>query len=274
MVDKTALVGALRSEGTAIENMVRGLPAEYWSRPTPAPGWTIAHQIGHLTWTDHVSSLSIETPEAFADIAAAYAAAPTGYVDDAASAYIGDDVDDLLETWSEGRRHLADLLDAHPGGTKLAWFGPPMSSATMTTARLMETWAHGQDIADALSLPHPATAALEHIAHLGVRTRGFAYTNRGQPVPATDVYVTLAGPNGEHWEWGPSGAPDVVEGTAEDFCLVVTQRRAPADTGLRTTGSAARYWLTIAQAFAGEPTATRRSALPTALPSSRPGDHA
>lgn len=272
MVDKSVLVGALRSEGAAVESMVRGLSAEKWLQQTPSPGWTIAHQIGHLTWTDHVCALSIETPKVFAEIAAAYAAAPTGYVDDAASAYIGDGAHDLLSRWSDGRRHLADLLDAHSGATKLAWFGPPMSSTTMATARLMETWAHGQDIADALALPHSATAALEHIAHLGVRTRSFAYINRGQSVPTADVHITLVGPNGEHWAWGPLDAPNTIEGTAEDFCLVVTQRRALADTELRTNGSAARHWLTIAQAFAGQPTTTRRNPL-SASPTPGHVDH-
>jgi len=50
--------------------------------------------------------------------------------------------------------------------------------------------------------------------------------------------------------------PDRVEGSALDFCLVVTQRRHLDDTKLDVTGDHAREWLQIAQAFAGEPTTT------------------
>ena len=50
----------------------------------------------------------------------------------------------------------------------------------MATARLMETFAHGRDVADALGAhARAATARLRHVCHLGVRTRGFAYLING-----------------------------------------------------------------------------------------------
>src|SRR3712207_7363650 len=40
-------------------------PAADFSRPTPAPGWTIAHQIAHLAWTDWIALTAVTDPDAF-----------------------------------------------------------------------------------------------------------------------------------------------------------------------------------------------------------------
>jgi uncharacterized protein (TIGR03084 family) len=117
----------------------------------------------------------------------------------------------------------------------------------------METWAHGQDVVDALGLHRPPTARLRHIAHLGVATRGFAFTNRGLGVPS-EPRVTLSTPAGEAWTWGPEAADEWVTGPALDFCLVVTQRRHLDDMALVVHGDGARRWMAIAQCFAGPPT--------------------
>jgi uncharacterized protein (TIGR03084 family) len=128
-----------------------------------------------------------------------------------------------------------------------------MSAASAVTARLMETWAHGQDIADALSLTRPATARLRHIAHIGVAAIGFNFALHGLPAPDRPIRVELTAPDGAAWTWGPAGVPDVVRAPAIDFCQVVTQRRHRADTALTATGPAAQQWISIAQAFAGAP---------------------
>jgi uncharacterized protein (TIGR03084 family) len=128
-----------------------------------------------------------------------------------------------------------------------------MNALSFATARLMEYWAHGQDVADALGVRRQPTDRLRHICHLGVRTRGFSFANRGLPAPEGEVYVELAAPDGTTWTWGDPAAPDRVAGPAEDFALLVTQRRHRADVHLTVTGEAARAWLEVAQAFAGPP---------------------
>ena len=140
-----------------------------------------------------------------------------------------------------------------PDGRKLLWFGPPMSAASMATARLMETWAHGLDVADALGAPPSATARLKSIAHLGVRTRNFAYSVHGQTPPAEEFRVELTAPDGGLWAWGPDAAAQKVSGPALDFCYLVTQRRPRATLALTAQGADAEHWLGIAQAFAGPP---------------------
>ncbi len=128
-----------------------------------------------------------------------------------------------------------------------------MKPASMATARLMETWAHGQDVADALGVTREPTARLRHIAHLGLRTLGFAFTVHGLPAPERPVRLELTAPDGGAWAFGPADAQDVVTGPALDFCLLVTQRRHRDDLALTATGPVATAWLPIAQAFAGAP---------------------
>jgi len=132
------------------------------------------------------------------------------------------------------------------------------------TARLMETWAHGQDIADALGVRRTPTDRLRHIAHLGVVTRGFSYTVRGREPSQAPVYVALTAPSGGEWTWGEASAADRVSGPALDFCLLVTQRRMLDELDLTVIGDAAAEWMAIAQAFAGGPTDTdpSRAGLP------------
>src|SRR4030095_10613590 len=115
-------------------------------------------------------------------------------VDEAAAEGARTDPDALLAAWREGRTALADALAALPAGTKLPWFGPAMSAASMATARLMETWAHGLDVTDALKAPPSVSARLRHVAHIGVRTRDFAFRQNGLPPPEEPFRVELTAP--------------------------------------------------------------------------------
>jgi uncharacterized protein (TIGR03084 family) len=130
---------------------------------------------------------------------------------------------------------------------------------SLLTARIMETWAHGQDVADAGGVEHVVTPALRHVAHIGVQTRANSFRARGRAVPDGDVRVELGAPDGDEWTWGPPDAANVVRGSAVGFCLVVTQRRHRADTDVETTGPVAAEWMAIAQAFAGPPGAGREA---------------
>jgi uncharacterized protein (TIGR03084 family) len=127
---------------------------------------------------------------------------------------------------------------------------------SFATARLMETWAHGQDIVDALGVQRGATDRLRHIAHLGTRTRGFSYAVKGRTAPDVPVFVSLTAPSGTQWTWGDPEASNRISGPALDFCLLVSQRRLPADLDLDVTGDAAHEWVSIAQVFAGGPSTT------------------
>jgi uncharacterized protein (TIGR03084 family) len=253
MADLDAIVDDLRAESDDLDTLVAPLAESRWREPTPALGWTIAHQVGHLLWTDRVALTSVNDEAAFDDLLAAAAAAPAGFVDDGAEEEAKRPPAELVNDWRATRHQLHTALAAVPAGRKLVWFGPPMSAASMATARLMETWAHGLDVADALGVRRLATNRLRSIAHLGVRTRDFAFAVNGLPPPATPFRVELRAPDGSSWTWGPEDAAQRVTGSAEDFCFLVTQRRAVASLEIAAVGDDAHQWLTIAQAFAGPP---------------------
>jgi uncharacterized protein (TIGR03084 family) len=260
VADLAAVLADLTAEGDVVQALVAPLPPEQWATATPASGWTIADQIAHLAWTDRVAHFAVSQSAGFDDVLAQIAADPDGYVDRAAHETATCPPSDLLAIWNDGRRRLAAALAALPGGTRLPWFGPPMSPTSMATARLMETWAHGLDVAEALGAPMSVTDRLRHVAHLGVRTRDFAFGVRGRTPPAEEFRIELTSPGGQPWAWGPADAEQRVTGPALDFCLLVAQRRHRADLGLVAIGPDADAWLDIAQAFAGRPGAGRAPA--------------
>ena len=256
----------LVAEQAALDAVVAPLAPDQWLLPTPSPRWSIADQIGHLTFFDRTAVMAIVDPEAFAE-----------HKQGAFQRY-GDplDGDELtlgefrtlapaaqLAAWREGRKALAEAAGGLAEGTRIDWYGPSMSAKSFLTARLMEVWAHGQDIVDAVATAtgaagaelRPDTDRLRHIAQLGVITRGWSYVVRGETAPDANVRVRLTAPSGSTWEWGPvdDASADSITGPAGDFCRVVTQRRHVDDTELVLTGAAAHEWMLKAQAFAGAP---------------------
>ncbi|MFG2097926.1 TIGR03084 family metal-binding protein [Streptomyces sp. NPDC048612] len=254
MSDPGAVLADLRAESEELDALVAGLPAGRWAVPTPAEGWTVAHQIAHLAWTDRQALLSATDPDGFARAAREALAAPLTFVDEAAETGARTPPAELLAQWRAGREALQRALAERPAGGKLPWYGPPMSVASMATARLMETWAHGQDVAEALGAVRPPTARLRHIARIGVRTRDFAYATHQLTPPEEEFRVELRAPDGTVWEYGPAQARQRVTGDALEFCLLVTQRAHRSDLpSVRAEGADAQRWLEIAQAFAGPP---------------------
>lgn len=243
----------LAAESEQLQSWVEPLDDEGWATVTTPEGWTVAHQVGHLAWTDEASLAAVMQDPAFGEGMKAAAANPTGFVDDTAAGWAAKGPRRLLAEWVTGRERLAEALRAVPDGEKVPWFGPPMSPTSMATARTMETWAHSRDVAEALGIVAPQTDRCRHVCHIGVRTRGFAYLVRGQEAPDVDVHVALTAPSGDLWTWGPVDAPERVTGSAYDFALLATRRRHLDDVDVHAEGETAAHWLTIVQAFAGLP---------------------
>lgn len=256
------LLRDLDTESDQLRAAVAGLDETGWALPTPAPGWSVATQVGHLVWTDQAAAAAAASvgPGGSAEWDALVRSALAdveGVVDRSAQELAAVPAVELLEHWDAARAALAHALRAVPEGVRMPWFGPPMSAASMATARFMETWAHGLDVYDALAVPHEPTDRVRHVAHLGVRTRDFAYAVHGEQPPAEAFRVELTAPSGELWAWGPTEGVQSVRGSAYDFCRLVTQRVHRRDTALVATGPDAEHWLDIAQAFAGGPGAGR-----------------
>ncbi|WP_193776334.1 TIGR03084 family metal-binding protein [Streptomyces sp. E2N166] len=257
MSDPTPVIDDLREESEELDALVARLSPEQWALTTPAPGWTVAHQIAHLAWTDRSALLAVTDEDGFRVLVEQALAAPGRYVDDGAEEGARRAPAELLAAWREGRTALDKALRESAPGARFPWYGPPMAAASMATARLMETWAHGLDVADTLGVTRPPTDRLRHIARIGVRARDFAYATHGLTPPDEPFRVELTAPGGELWTYGPEGAGQRVTGPALDFCLLATQRAHRADLALRAEGPDADRWLDIAQAFAGPPGAGR-----------------
>jgi uncharacterized protein (TIGR03084 family) len=247
----TQVLADLRAEGDRLDALVAGLDDDGWHTATPAPGWDVATQVAHLLWTDEVALKAATDKAAWDEVVLGAIADPEGFVD--AQAYALARRPDLLDRWRRTRTELRDVLAAYPQGEKMPWFGPPMSATSMATARLMETWAHSLDVHEGLGAPVEDTDRIRHIAHLGVRTRNYAFSVHGLDAPADEFRIDLVSPSGDVWTWGPEDATQTLTGTAGDFCRLVTQRVHRADTDLVATGADAGRWLDIAQAFAGQP---------------------
>lgn len=259
----------LSAVGDRLRARVADLDEAGWRTPTPAAGWDVATQVAHLLWTDEVAALAAraDTPEgkaAWDEVVLAAFADPDGFVDAAALEIGRLEPAALLARWDAARTSLGEALRAVPEGVRLPWFGPPMSPVSMGTARLMETWAHGLDVAEALGVSAEQSRAeaddrIRHVAHIAVRTRDFAFTVQQLTPPAEPFRVELVAPSGETWAYGPEDAAQRVTGSAWDLCLLATQRVHRDDTDLVAVGADADRWLDIAQCFAG-PAGEGRSA--------------
>ena len=248
--DLQPLLDDVRAEQADLRALVQTADLD---APTPAEGWSVRDAVAHLSGTDHEATVAATDPDAFVAGLHEVAKDIEGFLTGQLLEFRALERSQVMERWQERfDRMLAAFVDVPPG-TKVPWYGPPMSPASFATARLMEYWAHGQDVADGLGVRRAPTARLRHICHLGVRTRAFAHVNRGLEPPDVPVAVELTSPDGGTWSFGDAGAQERVTGPAEDFCLLVTQRRHRDDTALVAVGEHASRWLDVAQCFAGPP---------------------
>jgi uncharacterized protein (TIGR03084 family) len=245
----------LAAEHAALDELVASLTEAEWWNPTPAAEWSIRDQLSHLWFFDQRALLALTDASGFqADMEWLVENGGTDASVVPGRAMPGAE---LLAAWRTDRARLLEVARVVDPSARVPWYGPAMAARSFITARLMETWAHGQDVADALGVQRVPTSRLRHVAHIGVRARPFSYMIRSMALPAESVYVALEGPEGDRWEWGEPAA-NRVTGAALDFCLVVTQRRHVTDTRLVVEGPAALEWIEIAQAFAGAPGTGRR----------------
>lgn len=249
-------VAELRAEHEELAELARTLTPAQWRLPTKFYGWTPWDEIAHLCYFDETGLLSVSDPEGFLrDKSQLTSALASGsQISDLARDKYGHlDGAALLAHWEPIAVQLVNALGKLDPKSRLTWYGPSMSARSFATARLMETWAHGQDMWDVLAHLRPTSSRLKHIAHLGVTTFGWTFVNRGLPVPQIIPFVELDGPDNAVWTWGDPSSSEWVRGLAQDFCLLVTQRRNLSDTKLRHTGGSAHQWLMVAQCFAGAP---------------------
>jgi len=245
-----------RDESEALYGVLATLSDADFARQTQFKGWTIHDVVSHLHAWNWAADLSLADPEAFAKLrnnllaelgsGRRLRAIQSDWLDGAKNRA-------RVEQWREFYLAMTERFLAADPKKRVAWAGPDMSVRSSISARLMETWAHSQEAYDLLGRECVHTDRIKNIADLGVRTFGWAYVNRGRPVPAPVPQVRLTAPSGALWTWNEEETANRVEGSAVDFCKVVTQTRNVADTALRVSGPTATDWMTIVQCFAGPP---------------------
>jgi uncharacterized protein (TIGR03084 family) len=251
VTDTTGVIADLTAEAAEVDALVAGLADRDWDRPTPAPGWSIRHQIGHLAFIFRIAGLSAAQPAAFREMTKSLAGGFEQAVNAALEDYVHDPAEVLLARWRAERDAGIKALAAVPGDQLVPWLANPLPPYVLACAGMMELFGHGQDVADALGVRPVRTDRIGHLAGFAVRVRDFGYEARNLTPPAEEFRFELTAPSGKLWAFGPEDATQRINGSAEDFCLLVTRRRHRYDLDVRAKGTLADQWLDIAQAYRG-----------------------
>jgi uncharacterized protein (TIGR03084 family) len=245
-----------REESETLFALLDTVRDQEWNQKTQFKGWTINDVVAHVHLGNYMADLSLRDSAAFVTFMQSLASARTqgnGHLSVTHAWLQGTKGRALLQQWRDFYLEMAERFAVADPKKRVKWAGPDMSVRSSITARLMETWAHGQAVYDVLGQERRHTDRLKNIAVLGINTFGWTFANRGIAVPAVIPTVRLTAPSRAIWEWGPPEADNLVEGSAVEFCQVVTQVRNIADTTLRVVGATATHWMSIAQCFAGPP---------------------
>jgi uncharacterized protein (TIGR03084 family) len=244
-----ATVAELAAEQTQLMDFVRALTPDEWLSPTPARLWDVRDTISHLADVDEMAIDTIaDGPHALNAVAARAAS-------DADVTYQGVMRGrrfagaEVLAWWERTSARERDVLARLDPNARVGW-GIGMRAATLVTARMMETWAHGLDVYAARHTEPVDTDRLAHVAWLSTRALPYAYTVAGREPPPEPLRVELRLPSGAPWTFGPEDAPARITGAASQYCRVFVQRLAVADaTDLHATGAAAVAALEVARAY-------------------------
>jgi len=245
-----------RDEVDELHAFLETLGEDDWNRPTGFKAWTPWDVVAHLHFFDCVSRKSLEGEEAFASEREALMkniAEGRAHREAHRERFGHLDARALLAEWRDTAHALATALGESDPKRRLPWFGPDMGVTMFTTARYMETWAHGLAIYDLTGVERKESDRIQNVATIGVRTFGWTFVNRKRALPGDPPYVELEAPSGERWSFNEPSEADFVKGSAVDFCRVVTQTRNVADTSLTVVGPVSTAWMEIAQCFAGAP---------------------
>ncbi len=259
MSEQRDVISDLIAEGAQVDRLVADLDADLWTTPTPAVGWTIAHQVAHLAANNRLAALSASDPEAFKAFVARLSDDFDTNVNAALAPFLANPPEVLLSSFRAERAAAEKALAAVPPGQPVPWLVRALPAQVLAAAGIMELFAHGQDIADALGVRLERTDRIWHLVAFAVRVWDFGYLARGLRAPDVELRYELTAPSGARWELGPVDSTERITGPAEDFCLLVTRRRHRDDVSVTATGAHADAWLDIAQAYRGTPGSGRKA---------------
>ncbi len=244
-----------KEESDALYAILKDLDDADFAAPTQFKGWTLNNVLEHLhmwNWAANESAVDEENFERF------LGQVMEGIAKDSMRGFEGNWVDGLsgralLDAWHDFYTDMAARFVEIDPKRRLKWAGPDMSARSSISARLMETWAHGQEVFDHLGIVRRDGDRIRAIAVLGTNTFGWTYATREETPPGPMPYVRLTAPSGDIWAFGEPSQSNYIEGAASEFCQVVTQVRNIADVDLQVIGEVAQDWMSKAQCFAGPP---------------------
>ncbi|MEO0549635.1 MAG: TIGR03084 family metal-binding protein [Pseudomonadota bacterium] len=242
-----------RAESEALFELLNTAEDSQFAEPTQFKNWTINAVLQHLHFWNQMARLQIVDEAELLSRMRGVGQHPGGMRGYEADHFASLGGRALLQDWRAGVEETADAFATADPKARLKWAGPDMSARSSITARLMETWAHGQEVYDHLGVERQNEDRIRNIVVLGVNTFGWTYKTRRETPPGAMPYLSLMAPSGAVWTYGEVNATERIEGRADQFCQVVTQTRNIADTDLVVTGPTATDWMSKAQCFAGAP---------------------
>lgn len=264
MTNPLTVLEDFRDECVQFRAMVADLTPSQWDSDTPAQGWTIRNQVAHLAFVYNLAATAASDPEQFAELTAPVAKVGLqGAVDHGVEVNSAGSPAEVLNRWDASVSTVTRALSSKDPHDVVPWLVNPLPVHVLTAAGMLELFAHGQDVADALDATPKRTDRLGHLVDFVHRTRDFGYLVNDLQPPNTDLRFEVVLPSGTLHSAGPADASQVIRGTAESLVLVAAKRRHPEDTDLEAQGNDASHWLTIAQAYRGPAGAGRKPMVTT-----------
>ena len=245
-----------KNESDSLYKILKNIKVDAFSKETQFKSWTINDVLYHLHVWNKAALLSLKSESKFQEFLQDFISAvksgtsPRDYEKKLSENKVGQE---LLLLWKKNYEKVSDEFSISDPKSRVKWAGPDMSVRSSITARLMETWAHGQEIYDQLGLNRVEDDRIRNIVVIGMNTFGWTFRNRNLVVPQKMPRLFLLSPSKIKWEWNEDNKEDSIIGNASEFCQVVTQVRNINDTSLKVTGNIAKKWMSIAQCFAGPP---------------------
>jgi len=251
------ILSDLVAEEQALDQFLQRINERQWKLPTSAPGWSIKDTVSHLAYTERFAAQVLEGGAAVikkSGIADIDAWTALGVKEGREMRY-----QQVIEWWRNSRADVVDALSRMEGTERVPWIDGDMSARAFATLRLMETWAHGLDIKDAMEGlltydeeeedPTADTSRIRHIAWLAHRMLPYAFSEAGEDYPETGIRVELMGPRYARWVYGPEDAADVIKGIASEWCRIAVQRMDPGLSTLKTEGEKAETAIKIVRTY-------------------------
>ena len=154
---------------------------------------------------------------------------------------------DVIEWWRAGRAKVVEPLSHMTADERLPWMAGDMSARTFATFRLTETWLHGLDIYQTLSIDVEDTPRIRHVCWFGWKTLPYAFKQAGEHYEP--VRVEVIGPGYTKWVYGPEDSDQLIKGPASDWARLAVRRIDAGDIRLKVTGEFAEKAIRLAQTF-------------------------